>query len=140
MATSNEFADAHPSESANVHSECHVCTGGTYTQSQGLSNTIGGWTVDSGATHHTTPDESKVVNGVDYNGPGKLVVGNGNSLQISKTGYAFINTASRALVINDLLVVPSITKSLISVSKFARDNAVYFEFHAQRCLMKDERT
>ncbi|KAL4387238.1 hypothetical protein GQ457_09G012730 [Hibiscus cannabinus] len=92
------------------------------------------------AMHHTTPDESKVVNGVDYNGPGKLVVGNGHSLQISKTGYAFLPTESRALVINDLLVVPSITKSLISVSKFARDNVVYFEFHAQRCVVKDERT
>ncbi|KAK8574998.1 hypothetical protein V6N12_062675 [Hibiscus sabdariffa] len=35
-----------------------------------MSNSAGCWTVDSGATHHTTLDESKVVNGVDYNGPG----------------------------------------------------------------------
>ncbi|KAL4378856.1 hypothetical protein GQ457_02G030880 [Hibiscus cannabinus] len=139
MATSNS-ADAHLSESANVHSKCHVCTGGTYTQPRGTSTSAGGWVVDSGAAHHTTPDESNVVNGVDYNGPGKLVVGNGHSLQISKTGYALLPAKSRTLVINDLLVVPSITKSLISVSKFARDNAVYFEFHAQSCMVKDERT
>ncbi|KAL4323170.1 hypothetical protein GQ457_11G001470 [Hibiscus cannabinus] len=98
------------------------------------------WIVDSGAIHHTTHDASKVVNGTDYNGPGKLVVGNGHSLNICKTGHVVIPTRSRALVINDLLHVPSITKNLISVSKFARDNDVYFEFHAKQCLVKDEET
>ncbi|KAL4387291.1 hypothetical protein GQ457_09G024670 [Hibiscus cannabinus] len=95
------------------------------------------WVVDSGATHHATPDASKVVNGADYNGLCKLVVGNGHSLDIYKTDHAVIPTKYRALVINDLLHVPSITKNLISVSKFARDNDVYFEFHAKHCLVKD---
>ncbi|KAK9006428.1 hypothetical protein V6N11_035466 [Hibiscus sabdariffa] len=30
-----------------------------------------GWVVDSGATHHVTPDANKVMNGSDYTGPDK---------------------------------------------------------------------
>lgn len=32
--------------------------------------------------------------------------------------------------------VPAITKNLISVSKFAQDNLVFFEFHPYHCLVK----
>ncbi|KAE8689032.1 hypothetical protein F3Y22_tig00110945pilonHSYRG00286 [Hibiscus syriacus] len=85
-----------------------------------------------------THDATKVVNRVEYTCPGKLVVGNGHSLNICKTGCSKISTSSRALLINDLLHVPSITKNLLSVSKFARDNDVYFKFHAKQCLVKDE--
>ncbi|KAL2348359.1 hypothetical protein Fmac_002359 [Flemingia macrophylla] len=32
--------------------------------------------------------------------------------------------------------VPSITKNLVNVSKFSRDNHLYFEFHPTFCLVK----
>jgi hypothetical protein len=41
-------------------------------------------------------------------------------------------------VLHNLLHVPSITKNLISVSKFARDNHVFFEFHPNFCLVKSQ--
>ena len=40
--------------------------------------------------------------------------------------------------LNQLLHVPEITKNLLSVSKFARDNNVFFEFHPNFCLVKDQ--
>ena len=40
--------------------------------------------------------------------------------------------------LNHLLHVPEITKNLLSVSKFARDNNVFFEFHPNFCLIKDQ--
>ena len=40
--------------------------------------------------------------------------------------------------LNHLLHVPEITKDLLSVSKFVRDNNVFFEFHPNFCLAKDQ--
>lgn len=45
---------------------------------------------------------------------------------------------SRCLVLKQLLHVPKITKNLLSVSKFAHDNNVYFEFHSTVCFIKDQ--
>ena len=37
-----------------------------------------------------------------------------------------------------MLLVPSITKNLLSVSRFAKDNNVFFEFHSDACFVKDQ--
>lgn len=50
-----------------------------------------------------------------------------------------INPTS-TLKLNNLLLVPSITKNLVSVSQFAKDNRVFFEFHANTCFMKCQTT
>ncbi|KAG8491470.1 hypothetical protein CXB51_014668 [Gossypium anomalum] len=39
-----------------------------------------------------------------------------------------------------MLCVPSIRKNLLSVSQFARDNNVFFEFHPSYCVVKDIQT
>jgi histone deacetylase 1/2 len=44
------------------------------------------------------------------------------------------------LTLNNLLLVPSITKNLISVSRFAQDNKVFFELHPTFCLVKSQAT
>ena len=48
--------------------------------------------------------------------------------------------SNRPLVLNNLLHVSSITKNLISVSQFVKDNDVFFEFHPLICYVKDGRT
>jgi len=40
--------------------------------------------------------------------------------------------------LNQLLHVSSITKYLTSVSKFAKDNQVYFEFYSHFCVVKSQ--
>src|SRR4051812_29006316 len=42
------------------------------------------------------------------------------------------------LTLKNLLLVPSITKNLMSVSKFFRDNNVYFLFNADTCYVKSQ--
>ncbi|KAG5117284.1 hypothetical protein JHK84_043397 [Glycine max] len=37
-----------------------------------------------------------------------------------------------------MLHVPQITKNLIGVSKFAKNNHVFFEFHANHCFVKSQ--
>ena len=40
--------------------------------------------------------------------------------------------------LKQLLHVPTITKNLLSVSKFAHDNDVFFEIHSHSYLVKDQ--
>lgn len=42
------------------------------------------------------------------------------------------------LVLKFMLHVPKISKNLISMSKAARDNCVFFEFHTNRCFVKSQ--
>ncbi|KAK9005959.1 hypothetical protein V6N11_035013 [Hibiscus sabdariffa] len=69
MASTVDSADVYLSDVDNSL-ECHVCSASGHMRAS-VSSGQDKWIVDSGATHHTTPDASKVVNGTDYNGPGK---------------------------------------------------------------------
>jgi len=42
--------------------------------------------------------------------------------------------------LDKLLHLPSISKNLLSVSQFARDNSVFFELHPHFCLVKSQAT
>ncbi|KAE8715757.1 hypothetical protein F3Y22_tig00110160pilonHSYRG00364 [Hibiscus syriacus] len=88
---------------------------------------------EPGATHHVTAVANKVLNSSEYRGPFK-------PLDVALVGNAHMNASSRVLLLNDLLHVPQITKSLLSVSKLARDNDVFIEFHANRCCVRDKAT
>lgn len=56
----------------------------------------------------------------------------------SHVGNPFVQSPfnnSVSLALNNLFHVPEITRNLISVSEFAKDNDVYFEFHATYCCV-----
>jgi len=62
-------------------------------------------------------------------------MGNGSGLFIANTGSAIFCSSftDKPLLLRTLLHVPLITKNLLSVSQFARDNHVYFQFHDNHC-------
>jgi histone deacetylase 1/2 len=99
------------------------------------------WYPDSGASHHVTPDPSNLSDSVSLPGSDQVLMGNGQGLSINSVGSmnfpSKINPNSN-LTLKDLLLVPSITKNLLSVSKFAQDNQVFFEFHPSFCLVKSQ--
>ena len=82
------------------------------------------WYVDSGATSHVTYELDNLSIRSDYKGKGKLYVGDGNPLTISNIGSSYIASNSHPLALHNILHVPKITKNLISVSQFTRDNDV----------------
>ncbi|KAL4324854.1 hypothetical protein GQ457_11G024790 [Hibiscus cannabinus] len=100
----------------------------------------GPWFVDSGASHHVSPGKANVLHGMDYEGPCMLTVGNGVKVPIRHVGQSSLLAGSRSLKLNQVLHVPNITKNLVSVSKLARDNDVFLEFHANACMVREERT
>ncbi|KAH9677218.1 retrovirus-related pol polyprotein from transposon RE2 [Citrus sinensis] len=100
------------------------------------------WYLDSGATHHLTNDMSNMNMAEPFTGTFKLVIGNGVGLFITHTGSAVLRMKSSInhvdLKLNNILLVPKITKNLISVSKLTRDNNVVVEFTNDFCFVKDK--
>lgn len=76
-----------------------------------------------------------------YNGQEQVHMGNRQGVPINSFGYAkFIAPHNNhiTLTLNNLLHVPHITKNLVSVSQFAKDNHVFFEFHSNACFVKSQ--
>ena len=97
------------------------------------------WYPDSGATNHLSSDLSNLNISSEYHGGNQLVLGNGSGVDISHVGESYIKSAThKTFLLKNLLHVPAITKNLLSVSQFAKDNDVFFEFHSTHCLVKDQ--
>lgn len=103
----------------------------------------GCWFPDSGASSHVTSYSGNILHGAEYNGPEQLHMGNGKCLNIKRVGHTFVTSdfnPSVSLSLQNLLHVPSITINLVSVSKFANDDSVFFEFCSNYCLVKTQDT
>lgn len=91
------------------------------------------WYPDSGATNHVSNDLSNLNSFSEYNGGQCIQLGNGKGIHISHIGQSSYKShashSSRTRFLNNLLHAPQITKNLMSVSQFAKDNKVFFEFH-----------
>lgn len=93
------------------------------------------WYPDSGATNHITPDMSTLTTTSPYTGTSTVSMGNGDNVPIASVGSSTLLVGSRLLHLRSVLHVPTVCKNL--VGQFARDNAVYFEFHPFLCFVKD---
>jgi hypothetical protein len=105
------------------------------------SSSTGAWYPDSGASHHLTYNPNNLAYRAPYNGQDQVLMGNGQGVPIQSLGHSnFISphTPNVHLTLKDLLHVPHISKNLLSVSKFAQDNNVVFEFHPYHCLVKSQ--
>ena len=106
-------------------------------------NVDSNWYSDTGATNHLTQSLSNLSPRVDYNGGNHIYAANGSGLPILHYGSLHFNSSfipSKTLVLENLLHVPSITKNLISVFQFAKNNKVFFEFHPVVCYVKNHGT
>ena len=66
---------------------------------------------------------------------------NGTGTRISSIGSNLFRSPyfpTTTLSLKNLLLVPSLTKNLLSVSKFTRDNNCFFEFHPSYCCVKSQ--
>ena len=93
------------------------------------------WYPDSGATHHVTKDPTFYSTKQPYHNTETIKMGNGSGLFIANTGSAIFRSSltDKPFLLRNLLHVLMITKNLLSVSQFARDNHVYFQFHDNHC-------
>lgn len=96
------------------------------------------WYPDSGATHHVTNDPQTLADPTLYQGIDQLQIGNGSGLSIYSTGSSSLPSRSHPLKLLNILHVLDIKKKLLFVYRLTNDNAVYVEFHADHCIVKDE--
>ena len=98
------------------------------------------WYPNSGASNHVTFDATNLMTKAEYYGSDQVHIGNGMDLSIKHVGQSIFSSpyTSKILSLKQLLHVPTITKNLLSVSKFAHDNDVFFEFHSHSCFVKDQ--
>jgi hypothetical protein len=99
------------------------------------------WYMDTGATDHLTSQLDKLASHQPYSGPDQVRTANGSGMHISHVGHAsLLSHTSKRLRLLDILRVPSVTRSLLSVPKFTRDNNVFCEFHPFHFFVKDRAT
>ena len=96
------------------------------------------WFPDTGANQHVTPDLATLTDSAPYLGNDYLHVGDGKGLSISHIGHTTLHSPKRTFTLSNVLHVPHITKPLLSVQKFYRENNVYFEFHRLIQLLSSE--
>ena len=73
------------------------------------------WYPDSAASAHITNSASRLQSSEQYVGNDQVIVGNGDFLPITHVGSIALQTPQGILPLNDVLVCPDITKSLLSV-------------------------
>ena len=98
------------------------------------------WFPDSGASAHITNNGSQLQSSEPYLGTDQVIVGNGVFLPITHVGSIPLHTNKGILPLNDVLVCPDITKSLLSVSKLTSDYPCEFTFDDASVLIKDKVT
>ena len=100
------------------------------------------WYPNTGATHHLTHDLGNLMVKNEYNGGDRVQVGDGTALTISHARHSsfYSKNPNIHFTLQNLLYVPDITKNLIYVSQFAKDNGVFFEFHSNKCVVKCQET
>ena len=71
-----------------------------------------------------------------------MQIGNGQGMKIKQVGHFVLHSlaSNTSFHLHNLMHIPEIKKNLVSVSKFAKDNNVFFEFHPNVCLVKSQAT
>ena len=82
-------------------------------------------------------DDASMTVKSHYSGSGKLALGDGSQLSISHVGH-FNIPASKPLKLPNILLVPSITKNLVRISKLTLENDVVIEFDSSCSYVKDK--
>lgn len=82
------------------------------------------WYLNSNATNHLTSDTNNLMNKMNYNDNEQIHVGAKQVCQFIILVLLFSLNSVLESFLKQLLHVPSITKNLIIVSKFATDNDV----------------
>jgi len=93
--------------------------------------------LDTSTNQHVTLALATLIGSEPYLSNDLLHVGNGKALSISNIRHTTLHTPYLTFTLSNVLHVPYITKPLLFVQKFCRDNNVYFEFLTFVFYVKD---
>lgn len=107
-----------------IHAQCHVMFNDP------------NWFVESSATDHMDSYVASVSQRKPYTWNSKVSFGGGNVLPISHIGRSMIHNNIK---LRDVLVVPTITKNLFSISKLTTDNSMDVLFSQPQFISRIEK-
>ncbi|XP_019161397.1 PREDICTED: uncharacterized protein LOC109158032 [Ipomoea nil] len=88
----------------------------------GAAPDVVSWYPDTGASSHATSDPAMMAHSEDYTDNDVLRVRNDTCLGISDIGCATLPSVSKSLNLSNILHVPDLSVSLLSVNRFTTDN------------------
>lgn len=141
VRTSNTQINPNSKSRTTTQASTHPSVMLTNSGSQGNANFT--WIPDFGASFHVTGEPQNIKQFSHFDESNQIFIGNGEGLSIFVVGSSsFVppNDSKITFKLHNLLHVPSITKNLLSVSQFVKDNLVFFEFHPYMCLVKSQGT
>ncbi|KAM2004319.1 hypothetical protein ACFX15_027783 [Malus domestica] len=97
------------------------------------------WIVDTGASHHITADVTTLNQVTSYQGSDKITVGNGTCLSIMNIGETTIKTNTHDLILSNVLHVPKIARSLLSIQQLCADNHNWFVCDENEFFVQDKK-
>lgn len=80
------------------------------------------WIMDNGASHHITQDLQQLTLANPYPGSDQVTISDGSGFHITRTGSTSIHTSTKPLHLKQVLCVPNIQFSLLSISKLCKSN------------------
>ena len=93
------------------------------------------WLIDSGCTSHMTPRLSDFKE-LDHSHKSKVKIENGDLLDVKGKGVVAVETPTGTKYISDVLFVPEISHSLLSVGQMLEKNySLYFQ--DKSCIIVD---
>ncbi|KAJ0837252.1 putative RNA-directed DNA polymerase [Helianthus annuus] len=95
------------------------------------------WTSDTGASDHMVPNNFTLPLSTPTHGKKRVFFGNGQSLPITHVGNTKL---FGKLDLKNVLVVPNLTKNLLSISKLTEDNLVDVVFSYPHFFIQDRLT
>jgi len=116
-------------QSANIAEAFSACTVQDFNNHE--------WFPDSGATSHITNNSENLDVSTVYTGNERVLIGNGQSLPISHKGSVSNIVPQSSLVLSNVLVVPDITKNLISISQLTKQLNCQVIFDSSGFVIQD---
>ena len=98
------------------------------------------WIVNSGASHHMSPNIHFLDSVVPYNGDKKIIVGNGTGLDVQNIGTMTIPSPPNTLYLRNVLHVPMLIVNLLSVKQLCKDNHSWFICDDLNFFVQDKAT
>ena len=86
------------------------------------------WYPDTGASTHMTGNTCLIQLRVSYTGLDSVLLSNGDQLPIAYTGNMALPIGSFSFDLNNVYVIPSMRKNLLSIAQFYQDNHVLCAF------------
>lgn len=99
------------------------------------------WYPDSRSTSHITTTSQNMQQPCLFTGNECILTANRSPLPISNHGKSVVCSSKyRKFILEDLLIVPTTSKNLLSVNKFCSNNDVHIVFDSQRVQVCDPAT